>query len=102
MKVCLVLMLFVITFASPFCVLPAKDSVEEIMLGKEGVKFSTKQNFFCTLGIIIIAWAIAIIVPTIGDAMTILGATTNSGIGFLIPIVFYLKIEKNNGGKYTK
>lgn len=24
--------------------------------------------------------------------MTILGATTNSGIGFLIPIVFYLKV----------
>ena len=42
-----------------------------------------------------IAWAIAILVPTIGDAMTILGATTNSGIGFLLPIVFYLKIEKN-------
>ena len=27
--------------------------------------------------------------------MTLLGATTNSGIGFLIPIVFYLKLLKN-------
>jgi hypothetical protein len=41
-------------------------------------------------------------VPTIGDAMTILGATTNSGIGFLLPIIFYLKIEKDNGGSFRK
>lgn len=52
--------------------------------------------------IIICAWGIAILVPTIGDAMTILGATTNSGIGFLLPIIFYLKIEKENGGPWTK
>ena len=26
--------------------------------------------------------------------MTILGATTNSGIGFILPIIFYLKLEK--------
>lgn len=26
--------------------------------------------------------------------MTILGATTNSGIGFLLPIIYYLKLER--------
>jgi hypothetical protein len=34
-------------------------------------------------------------VSSIGDVMTILGATTNSAIGFLLPIIFYLHIEKN-------
>jgi hypothetical protein len=33
--------------------------------------------------------------------MTILGATTNSGIGFLIPIVFYLKIKGTQGGRFS-
>ena len=48
-----------------------------------------------TLILVIIAYLIGIIVPTIGDAMTILGATTNSGIGFIIPTIFYMKIQKN-------
>ena len=95
-------MLSVVLFASPFCLLPAKDSIEELVMGESRKKFSGKQNFICTLGIVIAAWGIAILVPTIGDAMTILGATTNSGIGFLLPIVFYLKIESENGGPWRK
>lgn len=93
-------MLVVVSFAAPFCVLPSKDSVEEIMLG-QGNKFTTVQNIICTLGILLVSCAIAIVVPTIADAMTILGATTNSGIGFLIPIVFYLKIKGNRGGRFS-
>ena len=38
----------------------------------------------------------ALMLNTLGDVMTILGATTNSGIGFLIPIIFYLKIEEKS------
>jgi heme/copper-type cytochrome/quinol oxidase subunit 4 len=55
----------------------------------------------CTFCIVAFSCAIAIFVPSIGDAMTILGATTNSGIGFLLPIVFYLKIEEKRGGRWT-
>lgn len=99
-KICQLLMLVVVSFAAPFCVLPSKDSVEEIMLGS-GNKFSMTQNVICTLGILFISCAIAIIVPTIADAMTILGATTNSGIGFLIPIIFYLKIKGPKGGRFS-
>ena len=39
-------------------------------------------------------------VTSIGTVMTILGATTNSAIGFLLPIMFYLEVEKK-GPKYT-
>lgn len=67
----------------------------------KGEKFTFKQNALCTFGLVTFAVAIAIFVPSIGDAMTILGATTNSGIGFLIPIVFYLKIEEKRGGRWT-
>jgi hypothetical protein len=39
-------------------------------------------------------------VLSIGTAMVILGATTNSAIGFLLPIAFYLKHERKTP-KYT-
>jgi amino acid permease len=90
-KVCLIGVLFVVLFASPFCILPCKDSIEELTM-KDGVRFSKKQNFLCTLGISILAWVIALTVPKIADIMTILGATTNTFVGFLLPIIFFLKI----------
>jgi hypothetical protein len=40
-----------------------------------------------------VSFFISLAIPNIGDAMTILGATTNSAIGFLFPIVYYLKLE---------
>lgn len=40
MKACCVGMLFVVMFASPFCVLPVKDSIEELTISNKSVKFS--------------------------------------------------------------
>jgi hypothetical protein len=34
-------MLVVVLFASPFCVLPAKDSIEELVMGESRKKFNT-------------------------------------------------------------
>ena len=48
------------------------------------------------------SWAITIPINSIGDAMTILGATTNSAIGFLIPVIFYLKVESGSGGPWRR
>ena len=50
------------------------------------------QNLFWTVTIVVITWALSLLLKSLGEVMTILGATTNTGIGFLIPIVFYLKI----------
>jgi hypothetical protein len=47
-----------------------------------------------TAGLCIAALALALVIPNFGDALTILGATTNSGIGFLLPILYYLKLEE--------
>lgn len=98
-KLCLLGVLVIVTFAAPFCVLPSKDGVEELIM--KGKKFSFKQNVLLTFIICVMSWAVAIIVPSIGAAMTILGATTNSFIGFIIPIIFYFKIEGDKGGKFT-
>ena len=42
----------------------------------------------------LVSFVLSLAIPNIGDAMTILGATTNSAIGFLLPIVYYLKLER--------
>jgi amino acid permease len=97
-KVCQVSMLIVVLFASPFTVLPAKDSFEELITkGKRS--FSQKENVLVTFCIVTFAWGVALLVPSIGDAMTILGATTNSWIGFVLPVVFYFKVLEKKGRK---
>jgi amino acid permease len=47
-----------------------------------------------TFVVVLASFIFSLAIPNIGDAMTILGATTNSGIGFLYPIIFYLRIER--------
>ena len=90
--VCLVAFIVCIFFASPFCVLPAKDSFEELLM-KDGKKFNQKLNFLCTFGIVVFTWIATYLLETLSDVLGILGPTTNTGIGFLIPVVFYLKLK---------
>ena len=87
---------FAIATAAPLCVLPAKDTVEEIYSkGDQNVRLSSKQNLFVTLGIVTSCYLLAIAVPNIGDAMTLVGSTTNPAVGFILPILFYWKTLKN-------
>ena len=83
-------------FACPFTILPCKDSIEAIV----GYKLSFKQNLMWTLIIVGVSCIIAVPVLSIGAMMTILGATTNSAIGFFLPIAFYLKHERKTP-RYT-
>ena len=83
-------MMVVVVFASPFCILPTKDSIEEV----RNKKFTPKENICWTF---VLCWTSCIIscaFSSIKTPMTILGATTNSAIGFLLPILYYLKMEK--------
>lgn len=84
--------LTVILFATPLTILPCKDTIEELFLEPEQ-KLSSKQNVIVTFILVLISYVLSLAIPNIGDAMTILGATTNSGIGFILPIIFYLKME---------
>lgn len=49
---------------------------------------------FVTFILVLVSFALSLAIPNIGDAMTILGATTNSGIGFILPVIFYLRMER--------
>ena len=48
------------------------------------------------------SWAVAVPVPSVGDAMTVLGATTNAAMGFLLPVIYYLKVEEGSGGPWRR
>ncbi len=47
-----------------------------------------------TFILVAVSFLLSLVIPNIGDAMTILGATTNTLIGFIMPILYYLKLEE--------
>ena len=85
-------MMVVVAFAVPFCVLPIKDSIEEV----SGKKFTKKVNIFWTVIINVGICIISCVFLTIKLPIALLGATTNSAIGFLLPVCYYLKMEKRS------
>ena len=83
---------FAVATASPLCVLPAKDTVEEIISkGNPNRRLTKKENILVTFGLISLCYALGLFIPNIGAAMTIVGSTTNPAVGFILPIVFYWK-----------
>ena len=86
----------VVSIATPFCVLPCKDSIEEI----RNKKFTKTENIVWTLIIQTIPAVFAMAFTSISTPMAIFGATTNAAIGFFLPIIFYLKLEKKTS-KFT-
>ena len=83
-------MCVVVACTSPFTILPSKASIEEGI----GRPITNKQNVLLTLFLLLLCCAVAAPVTNIGTAMTFLGATTNSAIGFLFPIAYYLHVDK--------
>lgn len=80
----------VVTIATPFCILPCKDSLEEV----RNKKFEGKENFMWTLALNTIGVLFALPFTTLSAPMALLGATTNSAVGFWLPIIYYLKMER--------
>jgi amino acid permease len=78
-----------IVTAAPLCVLPAKDSIEEIWFKKDGL--NKKNNVLVTLFVITVCFLLSLVIPGIGYAITLSGCTTSPAIGFFIPILFYFK-----------
>lgn len=82
-------LLFAVIAAAPLCVLPSKDTVEELFYKEKGMTKS--QNIVVTLGICTLACLPAFLVSGVGDAMALVGASINPTIGFILPIIFYWK-----------
>ena len=95
------LLLIGIVLATPLCLLPCKDTVEELFLGQTR-RMTGKENFVCTLGLVTLSCAASIVIPNIGDVMTVVGATTNPLVGFSLPIVFYLKTDNSPTWSYKR
>ena len=89
---------FAIASAAPLVVLPAKDTVEEIVAkGNPNRRLNKKENLLTTLGLIFACYLLSIVIPSISAAMTLVGSTTNPAVGFILPIIFYWKsIEPDN------
>ena len=84
-------MFFAVLTAAPLCVLPAKDTVEELFYKKEGM--NKKVNALVTLALVFVCFLLSILIDKIGDAITLAGATINPVIGFIIPVVFHWKVH---------
>eukprot|EP00347_Sterkiella_histriomuscorum_P011277 403373068 len=80
---------FAVLTASPLCVLPTKDTVEELFWKESGM--TKKVNVLVALGIIAVCYVPAIFIADIGDAITIAGCTFNPIVGFILPIIYYWK-----------
>ena len=91
------LLLAGVVLASPLCLMPCKDTVEELLLG-QGRTMNSKQNLIVTLAIVTTCFIAAVAIPNISDAMTVIGATSNPLVGFTLPIVFYLKMDELRSG----
>ena len=89
---------FAIATAAPLVVLPAKDTIEEIISkGNRNRRLSKKENICITFLLVTVCFLLSIAIPSIKTAMALVGCTTNPAIGFILPIIFYWKsIEKDN------
>ena len=74
---------FAVATASPLCVLPAKDTLEEIISkGNPQRRLSSKENLLVTFLLILACYGLSIFIPNIGAAMTLVGSTTNPAVSF--------------------
>ena len=83
-------MLIAIIAATPFCFIPAKDTYFQL-LNLESV--SEKQNRLVSFILVLTTYMLSVSIPNIKDAITLTGATVNPFIGFIFPIIFYIRLD---------
>ena len=86
-------MFFAVLSGIPLCILPVKDTIEELFWKEKGL--SKKINVLITLALVVICYLLSILIDDIGDAITLTGATINPVVGYIIPILFYWKVRED-------
>lgn len=76
--------------AAPLAILPAKYAYEE-MKYRNGM--TPTQNICVSVCMTLLCYIMAVIMPNVGTVIAVTGATVNPFIGFIFPILFYLKID---------
>jgi len=56
-------------------------------------ELTDEYNLKLSVGMTMVTYIAAIAIPNISGAITITGATVNPFIGFIFPILFYLKLD---------
>lgn len=80
-------LLFSVIASIPIAMIPSKDSIEELVFKEKGMNKS--QNVLITFLLITMNCCMALFVPDIGSAITLVGSTINPIIGFILPVVLY-------------
>ena len=92
------LLLAGVMLASPLCLMPTKDTIEELYLGP-GKTMNKLQNLIVSFIVVSICFVLAVAIPNISDAMTVIGATSNPLVGFTLPCIYYLKMDTIRNGE---
>jgi amino acid permease len=85
--------LFSVITAAPLCVLPSKDSIEELLYKEKGM--NKKQNLIVTILLLSVNMVPALFIDGVGDAMVLVGSTINPVIGFFMPVYFHWQLIKD-------
>ena len=79
--------MFSVITAAPLCVLPSKDTIEELFYKEKGM--TNKENLMVTIILLTVNMAPALFIDGVGDAMSLVGSTINPVIGFFMPVIFH-------------
>jgi amino acid permease len=80
-------LVFCVASGFPICMIPCKNSIEELFF--KGRRMTTLENVFVTFLLANFCCCLALFVPDIGTAMTIVGSTVNPIIAFILPVLLY-------------
>ena len=56
---------------------------------------TSTENVICTFGVITSCCILTVIMPNINEVMLVAGATSNPIVGFVLPVAYWLKINKS-------
>eukprot|EP00040_Diaphanoeca_grandis_P039741 m.259988 g.259988 ORF g.259988 m.259988 type:complete len:495 (+) comp39014_c0_seq1:71-1555(+) len=79
-------------FAYPVLLFEMRHCIDELIFGD--IAWSRKRQFFLNLGIIGFCTLLAILIKSIGTVFGFIGATSGSLLVYVMPSLFYLKLQK--------
>lgn len=56
---------------------------------------SGRENIIVSAAMVIFCYSMALLLPNVGSVIAVTGATVNPFIGFIFPVMFYLKIDRS-------
>ena len=77
---------------TPLCILPCKDAIEKLGFSRT---MTDQQNFIVTFGLVTVTFLSSVFVSSIADVILVVGATCNTLVGFSLPILFYLEMDRD-------